>query len=85
MMMARPATEPNWIARYPLTERGAGLARALVDAGWQVRVVATPAALPWVDAEAITSMTGVPPRVEARDPVQMKSPRPDVQAEAEIT
>jgi phosphopantothenoylcysteine synthetase/decarboxylase len=69
----------------PLTARGADLARALVDAGWEVRVVATPAAVPWVDAEAITSVTGVPPRVEARDPAQPKSPRPDVVVVAPAT
>lgn len=62
----------------PLTERGADLARVLVDDGWQVRVVVTPAAVPWVDDEAITRVTGVPPRVDARDPSQPKAPRPDV-------
>jgi phosphopantothenoylcysteine synthetase/decarboxylase len=61
----------------PLTERGADLASALVEFGWQVRVVATQAALPWVDVDAITRASGVPPRVEARDPSQPKSPRPD--------
>ena len=61
----------------PLTERGADVARALVETGWHVRVVATPAAAPWVDAEAIAAVTGAPPRTEARDPAQAKSPRPD--------
>lgn len=62
----------------PLTERGADIARALRDTGWQVRIIVTPAAVPWVDGEAIASATGVPPRFEARDPAQPRSPRPDV-------
>jgi phosphopantothenoylcysteine synthetase/decarboxylase len=62
----------------PLSERGADLARALGDDGWRVRVVATPAAVPWVDGEAITRVTGEPPRVNARDATQPKAPRPDV-------
>ena len=69
----------------PLTERGADCARALVDVGWVVRVVATPAAAPWVDAEAIAAVTGVPPRVEARDPAQPKSPRPEAVVVAPAT
>jgi phosphopantothenoylcysteine decarboxylase len=62
----------------PLTERGAELALALARHGWQVRVVVTPAAVPWVDVEAITCVTGVPPRIDARDPSRPKAPRPDV-------
>jgi phosphopantothenoylcysteine synthetase/decarboxylase len=69
----------------PLTMRGAHLAQALVDAGWQVRVTATPAAVPWVDAEAITAVTGAPPRVEVRDPAQPKAPRPDAVVVAPAT
>ena len=62
----------------PLTARGADIASGLVRAGWQVRVVVTPASVPWVDGDAITKVTGTAPQREARAAGQPKAPRPDV-------
>jgi phosphopantothenoylcysteine synthetase/decarboxylase len=48
------------------------------DDGWDVCVVATPAALPWLDIEALTDMTGHPVRTEFRHPTEPEfEPRGD--------
>ncbi|MDQ1293537.1 MAG: hypothetical protein QG608_1418 [Actinomycetota bacterium] len=63
----------------PLTSRAADIARALVEDGWRVQVVATPSSLPWVDARAVEAVTGAPPRSEHRSPgTPRTSGRPDL-------
>jgi phosphopantothenoylcysteine synthetase/decarboxylase len=70
----------------PLTARGPQIAQALIENGWQVQVAATPAALPWIDAAALTDITGASPRVDYRDPDQPRgSDRPDVVVVAPAT
>ena len=56
----------------PLTSRTPDVVRALHDVGWTVSVVATPAARPWLDDDAVRDLTGAPPRAEFRDPSQPK-------------
>jgi phosphopantothenoylcysteine synthetase/decarboxylase len=56
----------------PLTERAPDLIRALQDAGRRVVVVATPAARPWLDDDAVRELTGATPQTEFRDPSRPK-------------
>lgn len=52
----------------PLTLRTADLVAGLQAGGWQPRVVGTPAAREWLDAEAVERLTGLPPQFEYRAP-----------------
>jgi phosphopantothenoylcysteine decarboxylase len=54
-------------AAPPARDSGRTVA-ALQDAGWDVCVVATPAALAWIDSTAIRKTTGHPVRSEFRAP-----------------
>jgi phosphopantothenoylcysteine synthetase/decarboxylase len=56
----------------PLAARVHDVAAAAVEAGWLVRVLATPAALLWVDQAAAERATGYPVLVEQRQPDQAK-------------
>lgn len=56
----------------PLAVRTADLIRCLSDDDWAVSVVATPAALAWLDTAAVRELTGAAPRVEFRDLRQPK-------------
>jgi phosphopantothenoylcysteine synthetase/decarboxylase len=56
----------------PLAARVHDVAAAAVAAGWLVRVLATPSALAWVDAEQVEKVTGYPVLTEQRQPGQAK-------------
>jgi len=61
----------------PLAARGHEIAAAAIQAGWDVKVVATPAALGWIDDRQIMSVTGSPVATTYRQPDQPKrGPRP---------
>lgn len=47
------------VCAAPLAERAGHLAEALMEAGWRVRVVATPTAREWVRAEHVEGVTGM--------------------------
>jgi phosphopantothenoylcysteine synthetase/decarboxylase len=64
-------------AAPPASETGRTVA-ALQDSGWDVCVVATPAALAWIDSPAISKATGHPVRSEFRAPEEPEfAPRGD--------
>jgi phosphopantothenoylcysteine synthetase/decarboxylase len=56
----------------PLAARVHDVAALAVDAGWLVRVVATPSAMSWVDAGQVEKVTGFPVLVEQRQPGEVK-------------
>ena len=56
----------------PLAARTTDMVRSLLDADWAVSVVATPAAMAWLDGDAVRILTGAAPRVEFRDPRRPK-------------
>ncbi len=56
----------------PLAARATELAAYLVDAGWRTTLVATPAAMGWLDAAAVERTTGEPPRHAYRVPGEPK-------------
>jgi phosphopantothenoylcysteine synthetase/decarboxylase len=56
----------------PLAARVHDVAALAMRAGWQVRVVATPSALNWLDDAAVESATGFPALVDQRQPGQPK-------------
>jgi phosphopantothenoylcysteine synthetase/decarboxylase len=56
----------------PLAERAHDVAAAALGAGWDVYVVATPAARSWLDEDAVRQVTGVPVRTDYRAPEQPK-------------
>jgi hypothetical protein len=56
----------------PLAARAHDVAALAMRAGWQVRVVATPSALNWLDNAAVESTTGFPALVDQRQPSQPK-------------
>jgi phosphopantothenoylcysteine synthetase/decarboxylase len=60
----------------PLAERAPDLAAAAVAAGWDVHVVTTPAALGWLDGDAVRQAAGSPARVDPRAPGQPKQAQP---------
>jgi phosphopantothenoylcysteine synthetase/decarboxylase len=61
----------------PLAARAHEVAAAAVQAGWQVRVVATPAALAWIDEAQVVGITGGSVATTYRQPDQPKrGPRP---------
>jgi hypothetical protein len=47
------------------------------DRGWDVQIIATPAALDFIDAPALEAHTGRPVRSQYRKPDQPRSPRAD--------
>jgi len=53
--------------------------------GWDVWVIATPLALPFLDAEAIERVTGRPLRSTFRLPSETRSPDPDAVLAAPLT
>jgi phosphopantothenoylcysteine synthetase/decarboxylase len=57
----------------PLASRAVDIAAELLDAGWRVQVLTTPAAGQWVDEEAIADVIGQGSRKELRSPDQPKS------------
>jgi hypothetical protein len=63
----------------PLAARVHEVAAAAVEAGWLVRVLATPAALAWVDQAATEQATGYPVLTEQRQPDQAKRFPPPAQ------
>jgi phosphopantothenoylcysteine synthetase/decarboxylase len=56
----------------PLTARTPDLVDALAAAGWRPTVVATAAAAPWLDVEAVTRVVGEPPLTDFRTPGEPK-------------
>lgn len=64
------------VSGAPLAARTPNIARALVDEGWDVSVVATDSAAPWLDEDQIRVVTGQPSRSQQRTPDQPKAPRP---------
>jgi phosphopantothenoylcysteine synthetase/decarboxylase len=56
----------------PLAARAHDVAATAICAGWQVRVVATPAALQWIDDEKVLSVTGESAVTTYRRPDQPK-------------
>ncbi|WP_436535232.1 flavoprotein [Actinoplanes sp. HUAS TT8] len=63
-------------AAGPAGEVGRLVAAALAD-GWTVQVVATPAAVDFIDVEALEGQTGRPVRSRYRKPGEPRSPRAD--------
>jgi phosphopantothenoylcysteine synthetase/decarboxylase len=63
----------------PLAARVHDVAARAVEAGWIVRVVATPSATNWVDADRVEEITGFGVLVEQRQPGQAKRFAPPAQ------
>ena len=61
----------------PLAARCADVAAALIDVGWTASIAATEAALPWIDADDVGTVTGSPLRVHYRDPSSPSAQDPD--------
>jgi phosphopantothenoylcysteine synthetase/decarboxylase len=61
----------------PLALRAGDIAKAAVDAGWDVTVVATPASLAWMDRRVVEVATGRPIKDQFRSPDVPKPPRPE--------
>jgi phosphopantothenoylcysteine synthetase/decarboxylase len=57
----------------PLAVRAPDMATALVEAGWRVQVIATPAAAEWVDMGVVDEVTGRAARNRMRAPDQPKN------------
>lgn len=65
----------------PLAARTGDLVTGLMKAGWRPSVVATPAAMDWLDATSISRATGSAPRHTFRAPAQGRSgPEPSAVA-----
>ncbi len=60
----------------PLTARTPELLSHLIADGWRPTVISTPAALDWLDADAVERLTGKPPRTTFRAPTQAKADAP---------
>jgi phosphopantothenoylcysteine synthetase/decarboxylase len=63
----------------PLAARVHEVAARAVEAGWIVRVVTTPSARTWVDADRVEKVTGFAVLVEQRQPGQAKRFPPPAQ------
>jgi phosphopantothenoylcysteine synthetase/decarboxylase len=61
----------------PLATRSVDLAAALIRDDWTASIAATEAALPWIDTEQVTTITGGPLRVRYRDPSSPSAKDPD--------
>lgn len=53
---------------------------AALDAGWQVRVIATPMGFRFLDADRITELTGAPIRTKFREPHETSNGLPPADA-----
>jgi phosphopantothenoylcysteine synthetase/decarboxylase len=60
------------VCAAPLASRTPELVAACLAEDWRPTVVATPAAEAWLDADAVTSLAGEPPRVAYRSPSEPK-------------
>jgi phosphopantothenoylcysteine synthetase/decarboxylase len=60
----------------PLTERAPDVAAALVDQGWTVTTVGSPASRSWLDSDAVEAVTGRAVLFEQRQANQARGPRP---------
>lgn len=60
------------VCAAPLARRAPDVAAALVDDGWGVTVVVTPAGSEWLDAARVEQVTGSPPVREYRQPDEPK-------------
>src|SRR5215217_3835678 len=60
------------VCAAPLAERADEVAAALLGAGWDVSVIATPAAASWVNHKAVTAVTGREVAVDYRSPGEPK-------------
>lgn len=60
----------------PLAYRAADVAAALVEDGWHVTVVTTPAGRGWLDATRVEEATGSPPVSDYRQPHEPKRGNP---------
>src|SRR3954453_5470258 len=56
------------VCAAPLAERADEVAAALLGAGWDVSVIATPAAASWVDSTGVAAVPGRQGAVEYRRP-----------------
>ncbi|WP_425413539.1 flavoprotein [Micromonospora rhizosphaerae] len=63
----------------PLASRAADIAAALVADTWDTTVVGTPASAPWLDVDAVVSVTNRPVRFDYREPSTPKT-GPDPEA-----
>lgn len=63
----------------PLAKRAADVAAALVENGWNVTVVATPAGRDWLDARQVEVAIGTPPASDYRQPHEPKRGNPPEQ------
>jgi phosphopantothenoylcysteine synthetase/decarboxylase len=63
----------------PLAARVHDIAARAIRAGWQVRVVATPSALNWIDDAQVERVTGFRALVDQRQPDQVKRFPPPAQ------
>ncbi|MGH3872049.1 MAG: flavoprotein [Pseudonocardiaceae bacterium] len=63
----------------PLAARSHDVAARAVEVGWIVRVIATPSAMNWVDADRVEEVTGFAVLVEQRQPGQAKRFPPPAQ------
>ena len=69
----------------PLAGRATDMAAALVRAGWQLRVILTPAAEQWVQGAALEAATGAPAQTRLRAPGSPKPPRAEAIAVVPMT
>ena len=68
MTRTQPSALTLIVSSAPLAERAADIAGAFTTGGWSVRVVTTPSASSWVDAESIRATTGAEPTSVQRLP-----------------
>jgi phosphopantothenoylcysteine decarboxylase len=73
------------VSGAPLASRAPDVAAELLRAGWQVRVILTPAAEQWVDASALQAVIGAPGQTQLRAPGSPKPPRSKAIAVVPIT
>jgi phosphopantothenoylcysteine synthetase/decarboxylase len=69
----------------PLAARAPDVAAELIRAGWELRVVLTPAAEQWVDRQALEAVTGSSGQTQQRASDSPKPPRPQAIAVVPIT
>lgn len=69
----------------PLATRTPDLAEALLNTGWDVSVVATTAALAWLDEAKLHGILGQPALTSYRAPDQPKAARPAVVVASPVT
>lgn len=68
------------VSGAPLATRAVDLATAAISVGWDVSMVATESALPWLDEDVVQEATGHPLRHQFRSRDRPKPPRPDAVA-----